>query len=235
MPTDISSPVPGASLTALWERSSQCNLCFFAVFFATAAFIISLITLYNTYLSGPQVDLSVASKIYYHDIKNAQSKREAIVVPITISNNGAKSTVIPHFSLKITHPTKKIQTEFCAVGTGHWDVKTNPLFTPVTVSGYSTFSIMVRFSSCNSTTKMPEFPIIAPAVFNAQLNAKLAAPRNTSIWQLLQDRMEQKIVDFKLETNPGNVTKFKDTGFMYFQVVPNVPTDGSSQNPITSN
>jgi hypothetical protein len=116
-----------------------------AIIISLFSLLVSGIGFYLSTLKPPNIDFVTAPYIK-HIVDNA-SFNEAFFIPVTISNQGARSGTVLSFELNVTNLTNgKSRTYF-----GQYFTKDNSpselgnFFTPITVNGYSSLSKTVCF------------------------------------------------------------------------------------------
>ena len=158
-----------------------------AAIISAIALVFSGISLYETVLKQPQLNILVPSTLHYaRDIEN---NMEIVAVPITIANNGARDGAVVEVLLSVTNlnsnKTKEFTSTYFAdayyfVGSDNYNIATKKFerkvrpkvpFAPLSVAGRSAYTGTVLFYTTGE-----EFPKLVDNKGQYRISLKLVTP-----------------------------------------------------------
>ncbi len=117
-----------------------------ATMVSVVAMIFSAFSFYETSLRKAKLQTYPPSLV--HMLRD--DFRDMFVIPVTISNDGARRGTILSFRLTVTNPETKQTSEFQSIYAGK--VKDKSLFSPVSIEGRSTYTNIIHFKSLEKGT-----------------------------------------------------------------------------------
>jgi hypothetical protein len=147
--------------------------------FSATALLFSGYSLYESVLKSPQLAIFVPPRIDYTDPDRPESPFEVFVIPLTIANDGARSSTVNAINLEVTNPRTKQTKRFYAARLGTWGDKPAKPFAPVALAGKASQSQAVQFFPRNEET-IPRILDLDAGSYTLKVTLDAAAPR--SFW-----------------------------------------------------
>ena len=116
-----------------------------ATIISAFALIFSGYSFYETVVRAPDLSVFVPPHIRYADPNSPDDPFEVFAIPLTVANDGARTGTAMAIDLEVTNLRSKETKKFYAANLGDWKADTGRSFTPVTLSGKSSFSETVQF------------------------------------------------------------------------------------------
>lgn len=117
----------------------------FPTLISVIALLVSGYGLYESSLKAPEVAIYVAPRMDYTDPDRPESPLEVFIVPITLTNHGARSSTVHAINLEVTNPRTKQVKRFYAARLGSWGEAPVQPFTPVSLQGKASYSHALQF------------------------------------------------------------------------------------------
>lgn len=116
-----------------------------ATIISAVALIFSGYSFYEAVIKAPALSIFVPQQIAYTDPDNPTSPFEVFILPLTITNDGARTGTVLSLELKVTNPRTGKSKQFYAAQFGSW--ATNPVqpFAPISLAGRASLSKAVQF------------------------------------------------------------------------------------------
>lgn len=117
----------------------------FPTMISIIALLVSGYGLYESSLKAPEVAIYVAPRMDYTDPDRPESPLEVFVVPLTLTNHGARSSTVHAINLEVTNPRTKQIKRFYAARLGAWGETPLRPFTPVSLQGKASYAHALQF------------------------------------------------------------------------------------------
>lgn len=174
-------------------------------FWATAisglALLFSGYSLYETVLRAPDLAIHVPPRIDYSDPDGQTRPFEVFVIPLTVTNSGARSATLLSIDLKVTNPETGESKTFYAANTGTWGNEPREAFAPVSLPGRGSFSKSIQFFP-RQGEEIARITQQEAGSYQFELNVNVAAPKGpailTSEIQPLRFEMQSASLDYRL-------------------------------------
>jgi hypothetical protein len=168
----------------------------FSTAFSAVALCVSCVSFYISALQGPQLEVYVPPTIHYG--RDGGGDTELFAIPITITNNGARSGAVLSLELEVqnlkTNTTKRYYSAF--LGEHPREATTpNRQFAPLSIPGRGVFSDTVRFYPVGEA--LPRL-IDAQGEYAFRLQLGTAAPSEPSVMDRLQGRFQPGPITFQM-------------------------------------
>ena len=109
------------------------------------ALIFSSFSFYETVLRAPDFAIFVPPRIDYTDPDRPDSPYEVFILPLTLANDGARQGTVLSIDLDVKNPRTGKVKKFYAAHIGSWGETPVKPFTPVSLSGKTSYSHAVQF------------------------------------------------------------------------------------------
>src|SRR5215510_8203454 len=128
--------------------------------FSAAAVLFSAYSLWESRLKQPDLRVFLPSVIEY-SAPYQNSNFEAIIIPITISNEGARTGTVLSLELDVTDPKTNQTKHFYAANFGRWTMERTRSgayqpFAPMALAGYSIRTETVQFYTRGEEEQPPQ-------------------------------------------------------------------------------
>jgi hypothetical protein len=138
------------SLTTTWVTTA----------FSAAAVLFSVYSLWESRLKQSDLRVFVPAVIEY-SAPYQNSNFEAIMIPVTISNEGARTGTVLSLELDVTDPRTNQTKRFYAANFGRWTMERTRSgayqpFAPIALAGYSSRTETVQFYTRGEDEKPPQ-------------------------------------------------------------------------------
>lgn len=139
-----------------------------ATTFSAAAVLFSAYSLWESRLKQSDLRVFVPAVIEY-SAPYQNSNFEAIIIPITISNEGARTGTVLSLELDVTDPKTNKTKRFYAANFGRWTMERTRSgayqpFAPIALAGYSSRTEAVQFYT-RGDDEQPPYVIREPQVY----------------------------------------------------------------------
>jgi hypothetical protein len=116
---------------------------------SAAAFVVSAYSLYQTTLKRAAIKVFVSPVIRYAS-PYQNSNFEAFAVPVTLTNEGARSGIIVSMDLQVRAPERDVIKRFYSADIGQWSVEKNRTgdfrpFAPIVLAGRTSHTETIIF------------------------------------------------------------------------------------------
>jgi len=126
--------------------------------FSAAALIFSAYSLWESRLKQSDLRVFVPAVIEYSS-PYQNSNFEAIIIPVTISNEGARTDTVLSLELDVTDPKTNQTKRFYAANFGRWSAERTrggQPFAPIALAGYSSRTETVQFYTRGEDEQPPQ-------------------------------------------------------------------------------
>ena len=128
--------------------------------FSAAALLFSAYSLWESRLKQSDLRVFVPAVIEY-SAPYQNSNFEAIMIPVTISNEGARTGTVLSLELEVTEPKTNQTKRFYAANFGRWTMERTRSgayqpFAPIALAGYSSRTETVQFYTRGDDEKPPQ-------------------------------------------------------------------------------
>jgi hypothetical protein len=128
--------------------------------FSAAAVLFSAYSLWESRLKQSDLRVFVPAVIEY-SAPYQNSNFEAIMIPVTISNEGARTGTVLSLELDVTDPKTNLTKRFYAANFGRWTMERTRSgayqpFAPIALAGYSSRTETVQFYTRGDDEKPPQ-------------------------------------------------------------------------------
>jgi hypothetical protein len=116
---------------------------------SAAAFVVSAFSLYQTTLRRAAIKVFVSPVIRYAS-PYQNSNFEAFAVPVTLTNEGARSGIIVSMDLQVRVPERDLIKRFYSADIGQWSIEANRAgafrpFAPIVLAGRTSHTETILF------------------------------------------------------------------------------------------
>ena len=116
---------------------------------SAAAFVVSAYSLYQTTLRRAAIQVFVSPVIRYAS-PYQNSNFEAFAVPVTLTNEGARSGIIVSMDLQVRAPERDVIKRFYSADLGQWSIEKNRTgdfrpFAPIVLAGRTSHTETILF------------------------------------------------------------------------------------------
>jgi len=177
--------------------------------FSAVALVFSVYSLWESRLKQSDLRVFVPPVIEYSS-PYQNSNFEAIIVPVTFANDGARTGTVLSLELAVTDPKTNQTKRFYAANFGRWTMErvrtgANPPFAPIALAGYSSRTETVQFFTRGDGETPPQM-IREPQVYQFTM----------TIQDVANDQRAPIAVSFERELRFYDARAFKDgTLFLY--------------------
>ena len=145
---------------ALSERRRRLGAAWVTTAFSAVALLFSAYSLWESRLKQSDLRMFVPSVIEY-TAPYQNNNFEAIIVPITISNEGARTGTVLSLELEVTDPKSNLTKRFYAANFGRWTMERTrsgayQAFAPIALAGYSSRTETVQFYTRGDEEQPPQ-------------------------------------------------------------------------------
>jgi hypothetical protein len=142
------------------ERKRRLGTAWVTTVFSAVALLFSAYSLWESRLKQSDLRVFVPSVIEY-TAPYQNNNFEAIIVPITISNEGARTGTVLSLELEVTDPKTNQTKHFYAANFGRWTMERTrsgayQAFAPIALAGYSSRSETVQFYTRGDEEQPPQ-------------------------------------------------------------------------------
>jgi hypothetical protein len=128
--------------------------------FSAVALLFSAYSLWESRLKQSDLRVFVPAVIEY-SAPQQNSNFEAIIIPVTISNEGARTGTVLSLELEVTDPKTNQTKRFYAANFGRWTMERTRSgayqpFAPIALAGYSSRTETVQFYTRGEDEKPPQ-------------------------------------------------------------------------------
>ena len=138
------------------------------------ALIFSGFSFYESVLKVPQLSIFVPPQIAYTDPDRPENPFEVFVLPLTMTNDGARTGTVLSVELKVTNSRTSSTKRFYAARFGAWGAQPHRPFAPVSLPGRASFSEAIQFFPRNGET-VPRILDLSPGDYQFEITIKIAA------------------------------------------------------------
>ncbi len=117
----------------------------YATVISAFALLFSGYSFYESVLKSSQLEIFVPPRIEYTDPDRPESPFEVFVLPITLTNDGARTGTVLSIDLEVTNPRTKQTKKFYSARIGPWGQEPIKAFAPVSLTGREASSQAVQF------------------------------------------------------------------------------------------
>jgi len=144
----------------LSERKRRLGTAWVTTLFSAVALLFSAYSLWESRLKQPDLRVFVPSVIEY-TAPYQNNNFEAIIVPITISNEGARTGTVLSLELEVSDPKTNLTKRFYAANFGRWTMERTrsgayQAFAPIALAGYSSRTETVQFYTRGDEEQPPQ-------------------------------------------------------------------------------
>lgn len=132
------------------------------------ALVVSCFSLYDSSLRAPSLAIYVAPRIDYTDPDRPDSPLEVFILPLTLTNHGARSSTVHAINLEVSNPRTKQVKRFYAARLGAWGEQPLQPFAPVVLSGKASYSKALQFLP-RMGENVPRILDLEPGVYDFKL------------------------------------------------------------------
>lgn len=164
--------------------------------FSAVAICISCISFYLSALQGPQLEVYVPPTIHYG--RDAGGDTELFAIPITITNNGARSGAVLSIELEVQNLKTNASKRYYSAFLGEHPreaASLNRQFAPLSIPGRAVFSDTVRFYPAGEA--LPRL-VDAAGEYAFRLQLTTAAPQDPSVMHRLQGLTQPASMSFEM-------------------------------------
>jgi hypothetical protein len=164
--------------------------------FSAVAICLSCISFYMSALQGPALEVYVPPTIHYG--RDGGGDTELFAIPLTITNNGARSGAVLSIELEVQHlKTNTTKRYYSAFLGEHPREATSPnrQFAPLSIPGRAVFSETVRFYPVGEA--LPRL-VDAQGEYAFRLQLNTATPPEPSLIDRLQGRTQPAPIAFQM-------------------------------------
>jgi hypothetical protein len=179
-----------------------------ATAFSATALLFSGYSLYESVMKSPQLAIFVPPRIDYTDPDRPESPFEVFVIPLTIINDGARSSTVNAINLEVTNPRTKQTKRFYAARVGTWGETPAKPYAPIALAGKASQSQAVQFFPRNGDT-LPRILDLEAGGYTMKITLDAAAVR--SFWFV---QPEPVSLTFERQIGKLDYRYFQGTGTM---------------------
>lgn len=117
----------------------------FPTLLSVVALLLSAYSFYDSSMRSPSLAIYVAPRADYTDPDRPENPFEVFVLPVTLTNHGARSSTVHAVNLEITNPRTKQVKRFYGARLGAWGETPVKPFTPVVLVGKASYSEALQF------------------------------------------------------------------------------------------
>lgn len=117
---------------------------------SVVALVLSAYSFYDSSMRAPSLAIYVAPRAEYTDPDRPENPFEVFVLPVTLTNHGARTSTVHSLTLEVTNPRTRQVKRFYAARLGAWGETPAQPFTPVVLAGKGTYSEALQFFPRNT-------------------------------------------------------------------------------------
>jgi hypothetical protein len=142
------------------ERKRRLGTAWVTTVFSAVALLFSAYSLWESRLKQSDLRVFVPSVVEY-TAPYQNNNFEAIIIPVTISNEGARTGTVLSLELEVTDPKTNQTKHFYAANFGRWTMERTrsgayQAFAPIALAGYSSRSETVQFYTRGDEEQPPQ-------------------------------------------------------------------------------
>jgi len=190
------------------DKQSSINA--FAILFSTLALIVSVLTLYLTFLSPAHLSIMAGDLVYLSHFSDKGNF--SIITPVSLTNAGSKFITVERFALLIQKPNSKEGYLLEPFSFQKLDDKGNfvadSMSAPVSIVGRSVITKGILFRS--SVERPREFQITEPGTYELTLLAWVGdstEPRATDSFTLVLSKEDVRNLNDYLQQHKGTTVR----------------------------
>jgi len=176
---------------------------FIPTFVSTVALLVSGFSLYEASLKPAELAVFVAPRIEYVDPDRPEAVREVFILPVTLSNEGARSSTVMSVNLEVTNPRTRQSKSFYAARLGSWGETPVKPFAPAVLPGKAIYTQALQFEPRVGESVMRILDIEA-ASYTLKLTLDMAGG-GAGLGQSLQFEMQAGQMDYRMFTGAGTM------------------------------
>jgi len=142
------------------ERKRKLGTAWVTTVFSAVALLFSAYSLWESRLKQSDLRVFVPAVIEY-SAPYQNNNFEAIIIPVTISNEGARTGTVLSLELDVTDPKTNLTKRFYAANFGRWTMERTRSgayqpFAPIALAGYSSRTETVQFYTRGEEEQPPQ-------------------------------------------------------------------------------